>query len=77
MIDSVTVQVDGGPPTRATLQRLRAPSQTLVAFSAAVGVTGVEGAHVITVVATNDSGLHATRAVTVYLGPSLAIDRRR
>ena len=74
MIESVTVQVDGGPPTRATLQRLHAPSQTLVAFSASVGVTGVEGAHVITVVATNDSGLRATKAVTVYLGPSLAID---
>ena len=74
MILSVTVQVDGGPPIRATLQRIHEPNQTLVEFSASVVVAGAEGAHAITVVATNDSGEQATKTVTVYVGPSLAID---
>lgn len=74
MVDSVVVQVDDQPAVRAGLQHLRNPYETLVAFSVSVNVTGAEGAHTITVVATNDSGITATKSVTVYLGPSLAID---
>jgi hypothetical protein len=60
LIDSVTVQVDGGPAIAATLKPLHEPNDTVVGFEASVEVTGAEGAHSISVVATNDNGISAT-----------------
>ena len=73
MIDSVTVQVDDASPVRATLQHHHDPNATVVSFASTVTVTGAEGAHGITVVATNDSGQTRAETVSVYLGPSLDI----
>jgi hypothetical protein len=74
MIDSVTVQVDNGPAVSATLKHLPDPHNTVVGFTASVEVTGAEGAHTITVVATNDGGFSRTESITVFLGPSFEID---
>jgi hypothetical protein len=74
MIDSVTVQVDGGPVVDATLTNLPDPQSTVVSFTAPVQVTGAEGVHTITAVATNDGGMSRSVSVTVFLGPSFQID---
>jgi Big-like domain-containing protein len=74
MIDSVTVQVDGGPAVDATLKNLPDPHNTVVSFTAPVQVTGAEGVHTITAVATNDADVSRSVSVTVFLGPSFQID---
>jgi hypothetical protein len=74
LIDSVTVQVDGGPAVDATLKPLPDPHNTVVSFTAPVPVTGAEGVHTITAVATNDAGISRSASVTVFLGPSFQID---
>jgi hypothetical protein len=74
LIDSVTVQVDGEPAVDATLKLIKDPNNVVVTFTASVQVTGAEGTHTITVVATNDGGLSRSETVTVFLGPVFEID---
>jgi hypothetical protein len=74
MIDSVTVQVDAGPVVDAALTHVHDPHNTVESYTASVQVTGAEGAHTITVVATNDAGISRQAGVTVFLGPSFQID---
>ncbi len=73
-VDTVTVQVDSGPPVEARLTRVPDKTQTVVDFAATVAVTGAAGPHTITVVATNDSNISRTAHVTVFLGPVFAVD---
>ena len=73
-IDSVTVQVDGGPATRATLKVIQNPQMVLVSFVATVKVTGGADPHTVTVTATDDAGLKATRTVQVFAGQVFAVD---
>jgi len=74
VIDSVTVQVDGSPPVEATLTRRPDKTKTVADFAATVQVTGASGLHTITVVATSDSNISRRAAVTVFLGPTFAVD---
>ena len=67
MIDSVTVQVDGGAPVAASLKDVHDPHNTVVTFTGTVEVIGAEGAHTITVVAVNDDGLSRSASITVFL----------
>lgn len=73
-VDSVTVQVDGNPPVEARLTRRPDKTETVVDFAATVQVTGASGLHTITVVATNDSNISRSARVTVFLGPTFAVD---
>jgi Big-like domain-containing protein len=73
-VDSVTVQVDGNPPVEATLTRRPGKTETVVDFAATVQVTGAEGRHAITAVATNDNNISRSAHVTVFLGPTFAVD---
>jgi hypothetical protein len=72
-IDSVTVQVDGGAPVRALLKVLVNP-QTLVSFTAMVTVTGGADPHTVTIVATDDAELSATKTVSVFTGATFPVD---
>lgn len=74
VIDAVTVQVDGGPATEATLKRLPDKKKTVVAFQASAQVTGGRDPHTVTVTATNDEGLSATSTVAVFTGPIFQVD---
>lgn len=80
-IESVTVQVDGQPPIRASLKQL--PNKTLsqYTFSATAQIASGNGPHTITVVATNDQPQSTTKAVTVVVdgiapvdGPAILVD---
>jgi hypothetical protein len=73
-IDSVTVQVDGGPLTRATLKVIQNPQIVLVSFTATVQVTGGADPHTVTVTATDDAGLKDTKTVQVFAGQVFAAD---
>jgi hypothetical protein len=73
-VDSVTVQVDGGPPMKARLQHVAAGnSQTVVDFALTVVIPHIEGAHTITATATDDNDLTATQSVRVFVGPPFQI----
>src|SRR5664280_2597628 len=74
MIDSVTVQIDGGPLINATRKII--PNKTLVqvSFQASAQISGGNDPHTVTVVATNDQGLRATKTVTVFTGTVFQID---
>jgi len=77
LIDSVTVRLDSQAPVEAHLVRKRSKTQTLVDFSATVGLTGASGTageHAITVVATNDNGVSRTATRTVFVGPAFDVD---
>jgi hypothetical protein len=69
LIDSVTLQVDGGTPVRATLTRSHDATHTIANFTATVTVGGASGPHTITATATNDSNISVRRSVTVFIGP--------
>src|ERR1019366_2305055 len=73
-IDSVTVQDDNGPLIKAALTRI--PNKNLVqaSFHATAQISGGNDPHTITVVATNDQGLHAAKTVTVFTGAPFQID---
>jgi hypothetical protein len=74
MIDSVTVQIDGGALIEATRKFI--PNKTLVevSFHATAQITSGNDPHTVTVVATNDQGLHATKTVTVFAGTPFQVD---
>jgi len=67
-IDSVTVQVDGGPPIEAILTAIPNWRATIVAFKAQAFVTGGQDPHVVVVTATNDLGTSLRRVVAVFTG---------
>jgi hypothetical protein len=68
LIDSVTVQLAGGPVIQATLTRIPNNKLTIVAFQAALTITGGGDPRVITVTATNDLGVSVRKTVTVFTG---------
>ena len=74
MIDSVTVQIDGGPLIHANLTHI--PNQTLteVSFRASAQISSGSDPHIVTIVATNDQGLRSQKTVTVFAGPSFEVD---
>jgi hypothetical protein len=74
MIDSVTVQIDGGPLISATRKTI--PNKTLiqVSFHASAQISSGNDPHTVTVVATNDQGLRATKTVTVFTGTVFQVD---
>jgi len=74
MIDSVTVQIDGGPLIHATLKTIPNKTLTEVSFHASAQISSGNDPHAVTVVATNDQGLRATNAVTVFAGPVFQVD---
>jgi hypothetical protein len=67
----VTIQVDGGPLTRAALSDTVPPSLTFD-FSATVTIPDSPGPHLIKATATGGEAL-ATAFVTVWVGPPFAI----
>jgi len=71
LIDSVTVQVDNQPPTKATLTRVPHQQKSTVNFKASVQVTGGQDPHTVTVIATNDNGLTQRKTVSVFTGPQV------
>ena len=68
MIDSVTVQIDGGPIMNATRKIIPNKTLTDVSFHASVQISSGNDPHTDTVVATNDQGLHATKTISVFTG---------
>ena len=73
LIDSVTVRVDGGPVIEATLTPVTDKSQTKVNFAASAQVTAGEDPHALTVTATNDQGISATKTVSVLTEPVVVV----
>src|ERR1019366_4797938 len=73
-IDSVTVQVDNGPLIKATLTRIPNKNLIQVSFHASAQISGGNDPHTVTIVATNDQGLHATKTVTVFAGAAFQVD---
>jgi Bacterial Ig domain len=65
-IESVTVQVDGGPVTNATLKRIPNKQMTEVSFKASVEITASQDTHTISVTVTNDQGQTLTKQITVF-----------
>src|ERR1700690_3043507 len=59
MIDSVTVQIDGGPLINVTRKIIPNKTLTEVSFLASAQISGGSDPHSVTVVATNDQGLRA------------------
>jgi hypothetical protein len=74
MIDSVTVQIDGGPLIPATLKNIHNKTLIQVSFIASAQISGGNDPHTVTVVATNDQGLRATKTVTVFTGAVFQVD---
>ncbi len=79
-IDSVTVQVDTGPVVAASRKTIPNKTLTEVSFQASVQVIGTgPDPHTVTVVATADSGISATKTVEVIAGifataPAIVVD---
>jgi hypothetical protein len=69
-IDSVSVTVDGGAAIPAQLTPGRPGPQTVVNFEAQTSVSNTQGAHTVTVTATNDLGRSVTGSVAVVVGTS-------
>lgn len=67
-IESVSVQVDGQPPVRATLKRIPNTHLVEVNFSADVQITGGADPHTVTVTVNSDAGVPVTRSVSVFAG---------
>ena len=74
MIDSVTVQIDGGPLINATRKIIPNKTLILVSFHASAQISSGNDPHTVTVVATNDQGLRATKTVTVFTGAVFQVD---
>ena len=74
MIDSVTVQIDGGPLTDAKLTHIPNKKLTEVSFRASAQISSGNDPHTVTVVATNDQGLRSKKTVTVFAGASFQVD---
>ena len=74
MIDSVTVQIDGGPLIKANLTKIPNKTLTEVSFHASAQISTGNDPHTVTVVATNDQGLRSRKAVSVFTGPSFQVD---
>jgi hypothetical protein len=74
MIDSVTVQIDGGPLIDAPLKIIPDKTLTKVSFQASAQITGGSDPHTVTVVATNDQQLRATKTITVFAGSVFQVD---
>ena len=74
LIDSVTVQVDGGSLIHATLKRVANKTLTQVTFNASAQLTGGNDPHKVTIVATNDQNLKATKTVNVFAGTAFDVD---
>lgn len=79
-INSVTVQVNGQAPIRATLKRIANSKLVEVTFSATVHITSGQDPHTITVTVASDAGT-VIRAVSVVAGltfvpqpPAILID---
>lgn len=73
LIDSVTVQVDGGAPIAAKLTHLADKKLTRYSFSALAKVTGGQDPHTVTVTATNDIGRSVKKTVSVFTGPAFEV----
>jgi len=73
-IDSVTVQIDGGPLIPATLKTIHNKTLTQVSFDTSAQISGGNDPHTVTVVATNDQGQRTTKTVTVYTGALVQVD---
>ena len=74
MVDSVTVQIDGGPLIKATRKTIPNKTLTQVSFHASAQISSGSDPHTVTVVATNDQGLRATKTVTVFTGTVFQVD---
>ena len=74
MIDSVTVQIDGGPLIKANLTHISNKTLTEVSFHASAQVSSGDDPHTVTVVATNGQGLRSKKTVSVFTGPSFQVD---
>src|SRR5262249_14741838 len=74
LIDSVTVQIDGGPLIQAHLTHIRNKTLTEVSFRASAQISSGNDPHTVTIVATNDQGLRSKETVTVFAGPSFQVD---
>jgi hypothetical protein len=68
-IDTVTVQVDGGPIVEARVIQIPNKTVSMFQYSAEVEVTGGSDPHTLTVTAINDNGLTATEQREVFTGP--------
>jgi hypothetical protein len=68
-IDSVTVQVDGGPAVDAQLVTVPDKTLSIVDYTAAVEVTSGTDPHTITVVAINDNQISVKKQIEVFTGP--------
>ena len=74
MIDSVTVQVDGGPIIRASLTHIADRKLTVVTFKVFAQVTGGQDPHTVAITATNDQEISVTQTVSVFTGPAFEVD---
>jgi hypothetical protein len=74
LIDSVTVQIDGGPLIQAKLTNIPNHTLTEVSFRASAQISSGNDPHTVTIVATNDQGLRSQKTVTVFAGPSFQVD---
>jgi hypothetical protein len=73
-IESVTVQIDGGPLIDAPLKNIPDKTLTKVSFPASAKITGGSDPHTVTVVATNDQQLRATKTISVFAGSVFQVD---
>ncbi len=73
-IDSVTVQVDDGPLIAATRKIIPSKTLTEVTFHATAQISSGNDPHTVTVVATNDEGLKATKTVIVFATTPFQVD---
>jgi hypothetical protein len=73
-IDSVTVQVDGGPVIRATLQHIPDKTATRVSFHTAAQATGGQDPHIVTVTATDDQGASVRQTRQLFTGAPFQVD---
>lgn len=72
-INSVTVQVDGGPVIRAALTHIVNKTATEVSFHASAQVTGGQDPHIVVVTATDDLG-SVKQTKQVFTGTPFAVD---
>ena len=66
MIRSVTVQIDGGPEVRAQLKHVIDHFVTRYSYSALAQIEGGSGPHTLTVTATNENGITASKTETIF-----------
>ena len=73
-VDLVTVQVDSSPAVKAALHRIHDQTQSLVAFSAFVSVTGGQDPHTLTVTAKDDRGFTVTVTRRIFTVVAFKVD---